>query len=349
MSPSLCRQWLGRAASCAILGWLFTISVSVSPHELFTNTGSRERFEYSRFKLGTRFRIVFYAGSRELAAEVADLAFERVDELDRLLSDFRSDSELSKVNDAAGGPAVRVSRELYEVLSASLRISQRSGGVFDVTVGPVVKLWRQAFRAKTIPPSGELEATRLLVGFEQLELDPGSRTVLLRQKGMKLDLGGIAKGFIADEVAGLLRSRGIVRHLIDAGGDITCGDPPPGRSGWRVFLEACGAPIELLLANRSVASSGDLYRYVEFDGIRYSHIVDPKTGQGVRGPVAAAALAPTGLMADALATTVSIMQVERILEFLPDQDNYAVCVSWGIEPDVERIITPGFARFLQAP
>ena len=113
----------------------------------------------------------------------------------------------------------------YEVLSASLRISQRSGGVFDVTVGPVVKLWRQALRAKTIPPASELEAARLLVGFEQL------------------DLGGIAKGFIADEVAGLLRSRGIVRHLIDAGGDITCGDPPPGRSGWTVSLEACGARL----------------------------------------------------------------------------------------------------------
>ena len=343
------RLWLRWTVGCAIFGWALTNLVSTRSLERFPHPGTLERFEFSRFKLGTRFRIVFYAGSGELAAEAARRAFERVDELDQLLSDFRGDSELSMVNAGAGNSAIRVSRELYEVLSASQRLSQQSGGVFDVTVGPVVKLWRRSFRSKTIPPGGELEAARLRVGFEHLLLDPGSQTVLLRYKGMKLDLGGVAKGFVADEVASLLRSRGISRLLINAGGDITCGDPPPGRSGWTVSLAACGKPVELLLANRSLASSGDLYRYVEFDGIRYSHLVDPRTGQGVRGPVAAAALAPTGMMADAIATTSAIMNVDRIVDFLPDQNNYAVCVSRGIEPNVERVKTSGFDRFLQAP
>ena len=341
--------WLRWTVGCAVFGWTLTHFVSAEVPERFPPPETLERFEYSRFKLGTRFRIVFYTGGGELAAEAARQVFERVDKLDQLLSDFRGDSELSRVNARAGNSATRVSRELYEVLSASRRLSQRSGGVFDVTVGPVVKLWRRSFRSQTIPPAGELEAARLLVGFEHLLLDPGPKTVLLRYQGMRLDLGGIAKGFIADEVAALLRSRGIARLLIDAGGDITCGDPPPGLSGWTISLEACGKPVELLLANHSVASSGDLYRYVEVDGIRYSHIVDPRTGRGVRGPVAAAALAPTGMMADAIATAAAIMDVDRIAGFLPDQDDYAVCVSRGIEPNLERVKTPGFDRFLQAP
>ncbi len=309
--------------------------------------GPLQRFDYSRFKLGTRFRIVFYAAGPRVAEEAAQRAFRRVDELDLLLSDFRRDSELSQINDSSGEAVMEVSPELVEVFSAGLWVSRVTGGAFDVTVGPLVGLWRAAFGARALPRADDLRIARSLVGFDGLELDPPSRGVRLRSRGMKLDLGGIAKGFIADEVAALLRTHDIRRFLVDAGGDITCGAPPPGRAGWTVSVEACGDDVELVLANRSLASSGDRYRFILVDGVRYSHIVDPRTGYGVPGPVATAALAPSGMLADAIATSAAILEESRILKLVSEYPEYEICVSRGIEPERRHIVSPGIARLLQ--
>jgi thiamine biosynthesis lipoprotein len=278
--------------------------------------GDPTRFEFTQIHMGSEFKLILYSTDEPTARRASDAAFTRIAALDSALSDYNPASELNRLCDAAGGPPVAVSDDLFAVLDRSLALSRESGGAFDVTIKPVVRLWRRAFRQKELPDPRELAEARALVGYQMLHLDPAARTARLERPGMRLDLGGIAKGYASDAAQAVLREHGITAALVAAAGDIVVSDPPPGEPGWRVGI----APLEssessptelLLLSHAAISTSGDAERFAVIGGVRYAHIVDPHTGVGLIDRASVSVVAKDGTTADSLATTVFVLGPEQ--------------------------------------
>ena len=246
--------------------------------------------------MGTLVRITIYSSDASPMKE----AFRRIAELDEELSDYKQDSELNRLC-RTHNQAVKVSEDLFRVLEASQKLSKLTDGAFDITIGAVTHLWRIG---KT--PDSE---TMARVGWRNLVLHKKHRTAELKLAGMQLDLGAIAKGFAADEALKTLRGLGVKRVLIAVGGDIVAGDAPPGTRGWRVRVEPAGGDI--LLRNTAVSTSGDTEQSREIGGVRYSHIIDPKTGLGLTSSIAVTVVARRGIEADPIATAVSVLGEQR--------------------------------------
>ena len=212
--------------------------------------------------MATPIRIVLYTTDNATAAKAADAAFSRFHQLNAILSDYDPQSELRRLCDTSGGgKAVRVSDDLWRVLSEAQNLSECSQGAFDVTIGPVVHYWRNARRTKELPSPKTIQRALQRVGYRSVRLDPKQHTVELLGPKMRLDLGGIAKGYAVDEAMAVLGEHGITRMLVDAGGNIGLGDPPPGKSGWRIGIapsKAQGPPREYLwLANEGAHPTPD--------------------------------------------------------------------------------------------
>ena len=305
----------------SLLAFLFIgLAMTISPLGNEHQTPLK-RFEFTEPIMGTIARIVLYAPDEQLALEASRTAFERMTALENMLSDYRPESELNQLcRDALGSPKP-VSPDLFEVLSESQALAGKTGGAFDVTVGPVVQLWRRARRQKELPPSDRLAEARKLVGHQKLQLDSRSQTALLLIPGMKLDLGGIAKGYAADQALRALQSKGIEMALVGIGGDIALGAPPPEKSGWRIEIDPGPAfkakPFKpLLLSRAGVSTSGDAEQFVEISGKRYSHIVDPRTGMALLGNRSVTIVAANATASDALATALCVMGPKAGLRFI---------------------------------
>ena len=283
--------------------------------------------------MGTTFRVVLYAADKESAKKAADAAFARVAQLDGIMSDYKKDSELMLLCKAFAtevAPPVKVSDDLFFVLQKAEELSKKCDGAFDVTVGPVVQLWRLARRTQQLPDAKEFASAREKVGYGKVKLDAAKKTVQLLTPGMQLDLGGIAKGYAADEALKLLRDKfGIKQALVAASGDIACGDPPPGEVGWKVDIAPVAKsqkPRTLTLANAAVSTSGDLEQFVEISGVRYSHVLDPKTGLGLTGRRSVTVIAPNGITADSMTKAVSVLPPERALALVEDTPGAATYI-----------------------
>jgi len=273
---------------------------------------AESKFEFSRLAMGVETRIVLHAPSVELAAAAADAAYAAIDRLEQSFSDWRPDSELSQLAERAGSGPVPVADDLLDILRRARAISAATDGAFDVTVGPLVALWRETRRTRALPDAIELERARALVGWRLVELDEARRTVALAKPGMRLDLGGIGKGYACQRALEVLASRGLERALIQMGGDIVCGAAPPGREGWDIDVGGATRSVH----DVAVATSGDSEQHVEIDGVRYSHVVDPRTGLGVIAARQITIEAADGATADALATAGSLLSphlLERAL------------------------------------
>ena len=258
--------------------------------------------------MGVQARLVLYAADSAHARAAAVAAFDRIAELDGIMSDYRGDSELMRLCARAGEGPVPVSRDLFEVLSLAHHLSELSDGAFDVTIGPLVRLWREARRSGRLPDPQQLEDARARVGRHLMILDAADRTVELLARGMLLDLGGIAKGYAADAAVDVMRQRGVRSALVEFGGDVVASGPPPGTKGWPVSAPLAQAEeASWTIADEAVSTSGDTQQFVEIDGVRYSHVVDPRTGIGLTSRAAATVIAPHGALSDALATTLSVM------------------------------------------
>ena len=289
------------------------------------------RFEAAEPHMGTLLRITLYARDAAAADAAFRAAFDRVKQLDEILSDYNPQSELMRVCAAAHTQPVRVSGELFVVLTASQHLAEETGGAFDVTLGPVIRLWRDARKQKRLPDPAALAEARGRSGFRNLVLDAGARTVSLKIPGMLLDLGGIAKGYAADEALRVLRDHGIRSALVAASGDLAIGDPPPGKTGWRVGIDSPNPPESrftrvLELRNAAVSTSGDTEQFLEIGGVRYSHIIDPATGMGLTARIAVTVVAEKGIDADSLATAVSVLGLQRGLEFVEQRTQAAVMI-----------------------
>jgi thiamine biosynthesis lipoprotein len=279
-----------------------------------------QRFEYEEPHMGTKFRVVLYALDKATANKAAKAAFARVAELNKIMSDYINDSELMKLCKQSEkepvGP-VNVSDDLFFILSKAKEVSELSDGAFDVTIGPVVKLWRQARKERQLPDAEVLKAALTRVGYKHMELDDKAKTVSLKVAGMQLDLGGIAKGYAADEGLKAIEKHGITSALVAASGDITVSKSPPGRDGWVVDIAPLPGSKEerqLLLVDASVSTSGDSEQFVEIGGVRYSHIVDPRTGIGLKGRRSVTVIARRGIQADSLTKMASILPAEKAIE-----------------------------------
>ena len=268
--------------------------------------------------MGVEARIILYAENQPTAIDAARAGFDRMTQLDAVLSDYRSDSEVMRLSARAGDGPILVSDDLFEVLDRSLEISLASDGAFDVTVGPVVRLWREARKNGRLPVSENLARARSLVGWRNVTLDADARMVELARPGMQLDFGGIGKGFAADQAIETINRLGFDRCLVDLGGDIRAGAPPPGRDGWSVAVELGDeAPRQSIQLNdNAVATSGDTEQFVEIASVRYSHIVDPRTGLGLTNRIAVTVIAPDAATADALASAISVLGPAAGLELL---------------------------------
>jgi thiamine biosynthesis lipoprotein len=220
-----------------------------------------------------------------------------------------------------------------------MSIAERSEGAFDPTIGPLVRVWRLARTFKKMPPQQLVDQMRALVGYRMVRLIPSQHAVELTKRGMRLDFGGIAKGYAVEEGLIVLRNRGISRAMIHAGGDIGLGDPPPGRPGWTIGVaprEPNGPPSFYLSLSRTfVASSGDMWQYVDLGGKRYSHIVDPKTGLGLTDHSSVTIIGPDGMTADALSKVVSVLGPEKGLKIVEQTPGVAAYVVRGPEGKTE--------------
>lgn len=281
-----------------------------------------QRFEFAEPHLGTQVQFVVYAPEEAAANRAAQKAYQRINDLDLVFSDYKSESEVQRLCAAAvpGQPA-SVSAELFELLTTAQTIAAESEGAFDVSLGKLTRLWRRARRQRQLPPADQLKAARETVGFRQVSTDPQNRTVTFAKPGIALDFGGIAKGYIAEQAYRELEQAGLPRSLVAVAGDIFAGDPPPGTEGWRVGVTILEPPHEppqrfLRLKRMAVSTSGDVYQFLELDGVRYSHILDPQTGIGLTERRGTTIIAPHGALADGLATAVTVLGAERGLKLM---------------------------------
>jgi thiamine biosynthesis lipoprotein len=310
------------------------------------------RYQAVEPHMGTRFQIVLYAADETSANMAMRAAFHRVAAIDQALTNYDAASELNQLcRLAPHEQGVVVSEDLWRVLRAADRLSRLSDGAFDVTVGPVTKLWRRARRQKQLPDSSRLQAARELVGYHLITFDQERRAVQLARAGMQLDLGGIAKGYAVDEALGVLARHGLARALVMGGGDVAVAAPPPGQPGWRIrvaSLDAQAAPrAALMLDHAAVSTSGDTWQHVEINGVRYSHILDPRTGIGITHRRSVTVVAPTSMQADSLATTVNVMGADSGLPLVEMQANAeAVVYEAGEHGTPRRRASPGFDQLL---
>jgi len=277
--------------------------------------------------MGTLVRIQLYAAGADQAKAAFRAGFARIAELDAALSDYRPDSELNRLCVAAAGNPVEAGADLFRVLAAARKLAEETGGAFDVTLGPVIRLWRLARKNQQLPDADALRQAAARCGFRKLHLDAARRTVMLDGPGMQLDLGAIAKGYAADAALEVLARRGIRRALVAASGDLAFGDPPPGRRGWKIGLESPARVLEL--ANAAVSTSGDTEQHVDIAGRRYSHIIDPATSMALSSPITVTVVARHGVDADALATAVSVLGPERGMAFIEARPAVAARIVTG--------------------
>jgi thiamine biosynthesis lipoprotein len=301
--------------------------------------------------MGTTFRIVLYAKDETTAKKAAKAAFARVAELNAIMSDYQPTSELMKLCERAGGPAVEVSPDLFAILQKSEEISKLTDGALDVSISPVVRLWRKARRSRELPKAEDIKKALALVDYRNVKLDAKNRTVQLMLMSMLLDLGGIAKGYAADAALAVLRQHGITRALVAAGGDLAVSDPPPDAAGWKVGIaplkDPGAAPTHYLsLKNAGVSTAGDSEQAVEIDGKRYSHIIDPKTGYGIVGRRSVTVVASNATTADGFDTPICVMGIERGLKLIESRADLAAILVFESEKGIETVQSKRFARYL---
>jgi thiamine biosynthesis lipoprotein len=275
----------------------------------------RKKYHFSESKMGSPFNIIIVSDDSLKAVKLAKASYDLVDSLNRIYSDYDATSELSRLNAQAGSAGQKSTPALWDILVRSKQAWQRSSGAFDITVGPLSQLWRRARKEKIYPATELVEEKRKMVGFGKLLFNDKAHMLTIPQQGMRLDLGGIAKGYMAQKVIDLLRSNGIEQALADAGGDMMMSDAPSGTKGWIVGVNVPETTDELLpkklqLKNKAVATSGDAYQYFEHDGLKYSHIIDPRTGYGITSQRNVTVISNNGTDADWLATACSILPVE---------------------------------------
>jgi len=278
-------------------------------------------YEASRLSMACVYAIEAYGPDEAALPRIADEAFDEVDRIDRQMSHYKAESPLSRINREAALHSVVVDAELFDFIAESMRYNHESGGAFDVTVGPLMKAWGFFRGEGHLPTDDDLAAARRHVGAAHVTLNPAEKTVAFDEPGVELDLGGIAKGYAVDRVVALLRRRHVSAALVSSGGSTIYGlGAPPGLAGWDVTIQdpidARKGALTVTLTDRAVSVAGSSEKFFEHNGVRYSHIMDPRTGRPVQGVLSVAVLADTGTEGDALDDALFVMGVESSRGYL---------------------------------
>ncbi len=309
-----------------------------------------QRFSFSQPKMGSAFIIIFYDTDSINAGKKAEQCYLLVDSLVNILSDYLPESEVNRLCKKAGtGEWIKISPVLMEVMKHSLLAWKRSGGAFDVSIGPLSKLWRKARKEKIFPAPVAISEALKKVGAQNILLDTVHQQVKLVQPGMQLDFGGIGQGYIAQKVIEKLSAAGIKQALVNASGDIVLSGAPPGTPGWIVAVNPPRSGDDVLekmiqAQNKSVITSGDVYQYIEKDGKRYSHIIDHRTGYGVQHQRNVTIITADGTTADWLATACSILSLKKAKRLARSQKAELLIAQWKNEKIV-CYQTKGFSRY----
>lgn len=289
------------------------------PLALFMSCSRPKTLQKSEAMMGTEVTITVVAQSPEEGEAAIEAGMAELRRLDAMMSLYKDNSEIAKVNLAAGKEPVKVSLEMIEVVEHAVEISRLSGGVFDVTVGPLVVLWQMRLKEGKVPSEGELARVRALVNYQNIILDRKASTIFLKKPGMIMDFGGM-KGYLADRAAGVIKERGINNAIIAVAGDIWVLGHREDGTPWKIGVQHPREQDKTLtvldLSNKYVSTSGDYERFVIREKKRYHHIIDPRTGKPSKGTISVTLIGDKGAFVDPLTKVPFILGPEEGLKLV---------------------------------
>ena len=325
-----------------ILSYFLTLST-------FCHSQSKKH-TFSQPKMGSLLNITLYSNDSTKASQIATEAYKIADSLNLIYSDYLENSELNLLSKKSGtNEFTKVSPALWDLLNLSVKASKQSKGAYDITVGSIVKLWRKARKEKILPEGNILKNTLQSVGYQYIILDSVTHAVKLLQPNTQLDVGGIAKGYVAQVIVDFCRKAGIEKVLVDAGGDLAMASQQ--NKPWKIGVTIPDSeeliPRYLVLQNQAVATSGNMYQFVEINGKRYSHIVNPRTGLGVTHQRNVTVIAPNGETADWLATACSVLSVKKALKLIKSMPNCELFMAEIQKGKLKTWQSAGFEGYLE--
>jgi thiamine biosynthesis lipoprotein len=332
---------------------IFFVLFFIAGSFFIPDASGQQKFVFEKPAMGSPFTISIYANDSAKATQAASLAFHCADSLNEIFSDYIDSSELNRLNANSGqNRFVPVSEALFDILKYSIEAARLSNGAYDISMGPVVKLWRKARKEKRLPNPDSLKVAMQKVGHLFIHLNDKERAVWLEKKGMLLDLGGLGKGYVAQAALSVIQSKGFRSAMVNAGGKIAIGEAPPGRQGWRIGItipeeKEALLPRLLLLKNTSVATSGDIYQHLDINGKRYSHIINPKTGIGMTRQRNVTVIAKDATISDWLATACSVLSEKKSFSLIKKIPGAALLISEVQNGKLIRKSTPNFESYFE--
>jgi thiamine biosynthesis lipoprotein len=376
--PSVTRRQWATFLGSGVAMWVTSPIDSVSAVTRFVDEDQLAGYQMIFPSMGTQVTAHAYGDREETIRRALEAARQEVERLADLLTDYDDDSELSRLtHEDRVGQWSTVSHDLDQVVHAADWWHRRSDGLFDMGLGALTRLWRAARRKQQLPSAEAVAMARRVSGWSQVAWDRTGHRFRLDQAGVRLDAGGIAKGYVVDRAFEVLQAHGVRSCMVNAGGNLRCGEAPPGRAGWRIQVasplmrpvsstkdqgatrrDQLGSQVEeegqsdvgalrMEVANCSVATSGDLHQFLEVDGKRYSHILDPRTGWGMEGMHCATVICPLAIDADAMATVLclqgGVLGIEWAQKHHAQATIASVVKAEASQADgLERRSTPGF-------
>lgn len=314
-----CKRSLALGIIAITLSW-----VAICPSDLVLGEEKPvvAGYTYSFTAMATTFKVAAYTDDPKKLEEVTKAIEAEALRLNTVYSDYDPNSELERWVASEKKTDFKMSSDLFDILCISEDWNQKSNGDFDPSIGQVTRMWRKRRKAKSLPTEDDIRFAREHSGWQHIHIDRENHRVDIDDPEVRIDLGGIAIGYTVDHCCDMLERAGINCYLLDAGGDMRCGHAPPDREGWRVEV----APIEkgkeplrqMLIQDCAMTTSGDLFRFVEINGVRHGHTIDPKTGYGVPGPTAVTVIADTCLQVDVVDNILAIMGPEKGTQFLKE-------------------------------
>ncbi len=317
-------------------GWQLIVRAMVAQMALFISShfskaqGMLEGYDFTFPAMGSSVTLSAYSESEKQVTEAFEEVRHEMERLSAIMTDYHPQSELNRLHECPSELNSHVSSpmspELFEVLCAAEDWHRQSQGRFDVAIGNLTRLWRNARKSERIPLKNEIDEALKHSGWHLLKLDRQTRQLHFSDSKVRLDLGGIAAGYIVDKGFDILVKHGLDRSLINAGGDIRCGVAPPNRPGWKIEIASIrrgGPPVKrIFLSQAAITTSGDLWQFTTIDGVRRSHILDPKTGEGVIGPMSVSLIASRCIDADAGATALCVMGKRNAFQFVREHSDF---------------------------
>ncbi|RYF13713.1 MAG: FAD:protein FMN transferase [Flavobacteriales bacterium] len=287
-------------------------------------------FKHTERLMGNIFEITVVAENESWANKKLNLAVEEIKRIEKLLTTFNESSQTNQINQQAGIAAVKVDREVFELIERSIRISKVTDGAFDITYGSIdKKLWNFDQTITKLPSANEARAMVCLINYQNIILNKDECTIMLKEAGMRIGFGGIGKGYVAEMAKALLIKQGVRSGIVNASGDLTTWGNQPNGKPWTIGIvdpDQKKQPFSYLdVTNMAVATSGNYEKYVMIDGVKYSHTINPKTGLPITGIKSVTIISPNAEIADAMATPVTIMGIKAGLNMI-NQINYLGCI-----------------------